>query len=180
MIEEAEVIRRVVDGDVEAFCLLVRRYERPVFSAICNIVLDVHCCEDIAQDVFLTAYRQLDRFDSRRSSFSTWLFTIARNKSINALKKKIPTTVGELPPPIWARTPADDLAEKELFSRLDEVLEQLPTAQKTVFVLAELLGLSHEEVAAIEAVSRGTVRSRLSRARKRLRHLLREYAGEDA
>ena len=180
MTEETEVIRRVVCGEVDAFQLLVRRYERPVFRLIGNLMANRHACEDVAQDVFLTAFRKLPTFDARRSRFSTWLLTIARNKCLNALKKKAPVTCEELPHPLRTRTAYEDLAGKELFEQLDEALDALPTALRTVFVLAELMDLSSEEIAEIERVKVGTVRSRLSRAKAKLRLLLREYAGDEA
>ncbi len=180
MTEETEVIRRVVCGEVDAFQLLVRRYERPVFRLIGNLVANRHACEDVAQDVFLTAFRNLPTFDPRRSRFSTWLLTIARNKCLNALKKKAPSTCAELPHPLRRRTAHDDLVGKELFEQLDEALDALPPALRTVFVLAELMDLSNEEIAQVEGVKVGTVRSRLSRAKAKLRSLLRQYAGDEA
>ena len=95
--EEINIIRSVLDGDTESFRLLVQRYQGPIVGMIRNIIDDHHMCEDIAQDVFFTAYRKLPSFDPGRSSFSTWLFTIARNKSINAAKKKRMVSMGTLP-----------------------------------------------------------------------------------
>lgn len=176
MTEEAEVIRRVVAGEVDRFRFLVERYERPVFRLVRNLVGDPHACEDVAQDVFLTAFHRLSRFDPSRARFSTWLLTIARNKCLNALKKKRPLANGGLAEQASARTPSDDAAEKELFERLDVALEALPLAQRTVFVMAELAGLPYDQIAEIEGVEVGTVRSRISRAKKRLRSLLRPFA----
>ena len=73
-----------------------------------------------------------------------------------------------------ARTPEDDLSEKEAFARLDRALAALPVEQRTAFVLAELEGLSHEEISQIEGVAAGTIRSRLSRAKAELRAHLGE------
>ena len=176
MAEETEVIRRVVDGDLDSFRLLVKRYERPIARLIGNLVADRHQGEDLLQDVFLTAFERLHRFDPQRAAFSTWLFAIARNKCINALKKKRPLPTAEMPAAVRGRTPYDDLAEKELFEQFDAALETLPPAQKIAFVLAEFVGLSCAEISQIEGVGPGTVRSRISRAKERLRSLLRQYA----
>ena len=176
MTDEAEVIRRVVAGDVDRFGLLVERYQPPVFRLIRNLVGNPHTSEDIAQDVFLTAFHRLPDFDPARGSFSTWLMTIARNKCLNALKKKRPAPAGDLPAGACWRTPSDDLAEKELFQRLDEALEALPLGQKTAFVMAELVGLSYEQIARVEGVEVGSIRSRVSRAKQRLRSLLGQFA----
>jgi len=176
MPEEAEVIRRVVEGDVDGFRLLVERYQRPVFLLVRNLVPNPHTCEDIAQDVFLTAFHRLSSFDPARATFLTWLLTIARNKCLNVLKKKTPNPNGEAFERASLRTPPEEAAERELFQRLDEALEGLPPQQRTAFVLAEFMGLSYDQLAGIEGVAVATVRSRVSRAKERLRSLLRPFA----
>lgn len=171
-VKEAVVIHRVLRGDVDSFRLLVERYQGPVIRMIRNITGDSYICEDIAQDVFFTAYKKLGTFDPGRSSFSTWLFTIARNRSINAVKKKSALTVSALPEPVTHNNPSDNLANQELCAELDRVLETLPGRQKRAFVLAELERLSYREIAQIEGVRIGTVKSRINRAKKKLRSVL--------
>jgi RNA polymerase sigma-70 factor, ECF subfamily len=167
--DDQAVIARVLAGDRDAFRVLVARYQRPLFGFIGNLVRDRQEREDLAQEVFLAAYVHLRRFDPRRSAFSTWLYTIARNRCLNGWKKRRPDRRDVLPEPADLRTPDLDLAQEELFRLLDAELEALPVEQKTAFVLAELQELPHEEVAGIEGVKVGTVKSRLSRARARLR-----------
>ncbi|MHC4343628.1 MAG: RNA polymerase sigma factor [Planctomycetota bacterium] len=166
MRQETEVISGVLEGDIEAFRDLVHRYERPVVRMIRNITEDGQYCEDIAQDVFLTAYRKLASFDPARSRFSTWLFTIARNKSLNAMKKKRPLGMAELPEGIESNDPCDSFAEKEFFERLDKELQALPARQRRAFVMAEFEKLSYQQIAQIEGVRLGTVKSRISRAKQ--------------
>ena len=178
MTQEIEVIRRVLEGDIEAFRLVLNRYERPVIRMIGNIIDDRDACEDIAQDVFFTAYKKLSSFDPARSRFSTWLFTIARNKSINVLKKKRAFLMGQMPEKADRANPADNLREKEFFEKLDQVLQRLPAKQKSAFVLAELEGLAYQEIAQIEGVRTGTIKSRINRAKKKLRSALKSFAGE--
>ena len=137
MTQEIEVIRQILEGDIESFRFVLERYEKPVIRMIRNIINNQEFCQDIAQDVFLTAYRKLASFDPARSSFSTWLFTIARNKSINALKKKKAVSMSELPEGSNSHNPYDEAAQKEFFEQLDQVLQTLPTRQKAAFVLAE-------------------------------------------
>lgn len=180
MDEDQDVIRRVLDGDVESFRLLVRRYERPLYRLVRNLVPDDHDGEDIAQDVFLTAYRRLSSYDPAQGAFSTWLFTIARNKCLNALKKRRPVVMDNLPEAPGSRTPEAELSEAEWFRQFDAALDALPFAQKTVFVLAEIQDLSLEEISRIEGVPVGTVKSRLGRAREKLRSLLRPTEQPDA
>jgi RNA polymerase sigma-70 factor, ECF subfamily len=172
--DEAEVIRRVVGGETEAFCLLVDRYQRPVLALAGGLLGNAEAAADVGQDVFLAAYERLGSFDATRSSFITWLLTIARNKCLNALKKKVPACPGTLLERPLVRTPEDELFEKEAFARLDLALALLPVEQRTAFVLAEFEGLSHEEISQIEGVAAGTIRSRLSRAKAELRVQLDE------
>jgi RNA polymerase sigma-70 factor (ECF subfamily) len=176
MSEDLQVIRRVLGGDIEAFRLLVERYQAPLFCLIRNLVPDASDCEDIAQEVFLSAYRHLAAFDPGRATFSTWLWTIARNLSLNAVKKKRPLPLGELPEALDARTPETELCEQELSRQLDAALAALPFEQRTAFVLSEIQGLSYEEIAHIEGINLGTVKSRISRARDKLRCCLRRTA----
>ena len=178
MTQETQVIRQVLEGDIECFRLIVERYERPIARMIRNIINNRESCEDIAQDVFFTAYRKLASFDPARSNFSTWLFTIARNKSINALRKKRPLSMSELPQNSDRHNPSDELAEREFFDELDAGLEALPSAQKRAFVLAEFEELSYEDIAQIEGVRTGTVKSRINRAKKKLAKALKEIRYE--
>ena len=139
MIEENSIIRAVLDGDVESFRLLVQRYQGPVIRMIRNIIDDHHTCEDIAQDVFFTVYKKLSSFDSDRSSFSTWLFTITRNKSLNAIKKKRAFSMSMLPENPDSSALSDSLTQREFFDHLDRVLRNLPARQKTLQARLSLL-----------------------------------------
>ena len=178
MTQETEVIRQVLQGDIESFRLIVERYERPIVRMIRNIINNKETCEDIAQDVFFTAYRKLASFDPARGNFSTWLFTLARNKSINTMRKKRPLSMSELPENSDTNNPSDELAEKEFLDDLDSKLKFLPSAQKRAFVLAEFESLSYAEIAQIEGVRTGTIKSRINRAKKELAKALKEIRYE--
>jgi RNA polymerase sigma-70 factor, ECF subfamily len=175
MDEDAILIQRVVSGDVGAFRPLVERYQRPVLRFIANIAGDRHLSEDIGQEVFLAAYRALGSFNPERSRFVTWLFTIARNRTLTAMQKRQVECVAELPDPPSASGPDDAAERAELYGALDKALAGLPFEQRTAFVLAEFEELTYEEIARVEQTRVGTVRSRISRAREKLRQVLREY-----
>ena len=178
MTHETEIIRRVLEGDIESFRLLLARYEKPVIRMIRNITYDAESCEDIAQEVFMTAYKKLASFDRARSSFSTWLFTIARNKSLNELKRKKTPSISELPEWSNPHNPSDDMAKKEFYGRLDKILQDLPSQQRRAFILAEFEKLSYAEIAQIEGTRLGTIKSRINRAKMKLRTDLEEFAGD--
>jgi RNA polymerase sigma factor (sigma-70 family) len=175
MTEDIEVVRRVLDGDTESFHLLVSKYSNAVVRMIRNITGDSNSCEDIGQEVFLTAYKKLKTFDPARSSLSTWLLTIARNKSINALRKKKPRLMDDLPENISESNPAEDMVQKEFFNWLNKELQALPSKQQRALILAEFEGLSYEKIAQIEGERIGTIKSRINRAKQKLRLTLKEF-----
>jgi RNA polymerase sigma-70 factor (ECF subfamily) len=178
MTQEQEVIRHILEGDIESFRFLLERYERAVVRMIMNITNDRGSSEDITQDVFFTAYRKLASYDPARGDFSTWLFTIARNKSINALRKRRAVSMSELPEQADEHNPSDRLTQKELFAGLDRVLRTLPLTHQRAFVMAEFERLSYEQIAQIEGVRLGTVKSRINRAKTRLRAALEDFKGD--
>ena len=178
MTQETKIIHQVLEGNTESFRFIVEMYERPIARMIRNMINNREFCEDIAQDVFFTAYRKLATFDPARSNFSTWLFTIARNKSINVLRKKRPVSISELPHNSDEHNPSDDLAEREFFAKLDAGLEALPSAQKRAFVFAVFENLPYEEIAQIEGVRTGTIKSRINRAKKNLAKAMKEIRYE--
>ena len=178
MIEDTGIIRAVLEGDTESFRLLVQRYQKPVIRMTANLIKDRHICEDIAQEVFLAAYQKLPSFDPARSSFSTWLFTIAKNKSINAMKKKRVLSVSNPPENPDFSEPADSLLRDELFIELDKAMKSLSPGHRRALVLAEFENLPYEQIAQIEGVRIGTIKSRINRAKHRLRSALEGINGE--
>ena len=178
MSEELRIIRQVINGHADSFKLLVERYQRPVVRMIRNMINDGHLAEDLGQEVFFTAYKKLASFDPARSNFSTWLFTIAKNKSLNALKKKRPLSLGQLPEKADSHNPGDDLGKAEFLAELDEALQALPSKQRTAFIMAAFEELPYEQIAQIEAVRIGTIKSRINRARRKLRSRLAGHSGD--
>jgi len=173
MNDDLDAIERVLADDVESFRRLVDRYQRPLLTLVRNLTPRDTDHEGVAQEVFLAAYRCLASFDPKRAAFSTWLFTIARNRCRNELARRRPIAGVELPESVDLRSPERAASEAELFRQLDAALDDLPFEQRSAFVLAQLQGLSYEEVGRIEGVGVGTVKSRIARAREKLRCLLR-------
>ena len=172
---EAEVIKRVQAGDSEAFAYLVKRYEGALFVLAGNLLSPSHRAEDLVQEVFLSAFQHIRRYDPRRGAFSSWLFRIARNACFNENKKKrevLNPDIEKIPD----RTDLEsDAIRNEVVRQLDRALESLPFEQRVVFILADIQGLSYEEIAEIEGLPLGTVKSRISRARNKLARLLSAY-----
>ena len=177
MPDDLEVIQRVITGDRESFRLLVERHQGSVWRVVTGLLGPGTDAEDAAQDVFMAAYVHLKSFDAGKATFSTWLLTIARNHCINTMKRRRPMHVANLPELAELRTPETVIAKREWFERLDAALDCLPVEQKTAFVLAEIEGLSLEETAQIEDVPLGTVKSRIARAKQKLRAVLKSPEG---
>ena len=168
--DELQIIRRIVDGEIEAFEHLVVHYQDRQLRMIATLLNDERRhAEDLAQIVFVEAFRRLKDFDPARSRFSTWLFMIARSRSLNALQKKSPTLLAELPEQY-----ADTLepGSGDRLRMLDEALHQLPGKQKRAFTLEDL---SYAEAAQIESTTVGTIKSRVSRAREFLKASLNHH-----
>ena len=178
MTEETGIIKAVLEGDTESFRLLVQRYQKPIIKMIANLINDRHICEDIAQEVFLAAYKKLPSFDPARSSFSTWLFTIAKNKSINAMKKRRIPSTGTPPESPDFSEPVDSLILDELFIELDKALKSLSPGHRRALVLSEFENLPYEQIAQIEGVRIGTIKSRINRAKHRLKSALEGIDGD--
>ncbi len=169
MTSDHEAVRRVLRGDSAAYGELVERYQGPLAGFVGNLLPPHEDREGVLQDVFLSAFARLHTYRSERGGFSTWLFTIARNRCLNVLKARRPETRAEVPETTHHVTPDVDAQRAEVFRRLDAGLAALPLEQRSAFVLFELQGCSYADVARIEGVGLGTVKSRIARAREKLR-----------
>lgn len=169
--DDRELVRLVLAGQTGVFRTLVERHQPAVFRFAWGLLADRGEAEDVSQEAFLAAFARLSDFDANRGAFATWLMTIARNRCINRLKRKRSVPLSQ-PDAVEAGPSADPLAQRELAQRLDDALAALPVEQRSAFVLAEIEGLPYSEIARIERTSLGTVKSRIHRAKQRLRSLL--------
>ncbi len=173
--EDERVVEQILRGNRQAFRLLVLRYERPLFRFLRLLGFDATSCEDLAQQTFLAAFRALADFDASRGRFSTWLFTIAKRHAAHERERahrRYETAFGEAPEAISRNTapdPAEAASLSQLVRSLDAALGSLPEELRSTFLLSQIQELSLEEVAAVEECAVGTVKSRIFRARERLR-----------
>ena len=175
---EDQIIASVLAGQTNEFRLVVDLYRQPVFRFARNLIGDEHDAEDITQDVFLAAFDHLRSYNSNRAPLLTWLFTITRNRCVNYLKRKRPLVDGNVVANVQTAANNDASARNEFWSRLDEALNALPIEQKSAFVLAEIEGLPYADIARIEQTTLGTVKSRINRAKQRLRAVMAKTLGE--
>ena len=175
--EDRELVRRVLAERTDDFRVLVDRHKQSIFRFALRLLGNWEEAEDVTQDTFLAAFANLSGYHSSRAAFSTWLFTIARNRCINLLKQRRPIAVNELDS-IATVTPTDSILSQELSQHLDRALAALPVEQRSAFVLAEIEELPYAEIARIERTSLGTVKSRIHRAKQRLQSLLEPVVRE--
>lgn len=180
--QDAELIQEALDGSQEAHRQLVLRYQRPVWGLLQRMVRDRMLAEDLAQEVFVKAFRALGTFDQSRK-FSSWLFKIAHNVAIDHLRRKQLDTVAlETPdgepdllavvPDRDAESPDSALQRQDLAKDLEASLERLRPEYREVVLLRFHEGLSYEEIAAVTDLPLGTVKTHLFRARKAMARFL--------
>jgi RNA polymerase sigma-70 factor (ECF subfamily) len=185
---EGDLVRLARGGDLGAYDELVRRYQERIYATIYHMTSNHEDANDIAQDSFIKAYQALKTFKGG-SSFYTWLYRIAVNKTINFLKQRKNRHHfslndidfnAENDPDLVAlvsdKTPLRNVGLAELQKKLNEALHKLSEPHRMVVVLHDVQGLSHEDIAEIMDCNMGTVRSRLFYARQQLQSYLAEYA----
>lgn len=179
--DEQTIIRRIRNGEVAAYAQLVRKYHRPLLSFIFRLVGDASLAEDIGQEVFLKAYQELPAFEPERGvPFAAWLFIIARNRSISELRKRgrwrtVPEEhLQHLPAP--GRSPEEAMINREELAALAATVADLPEPFRAT-ILMSLQGASLAEIAARCEVAPATVKTRLFRAREKIKLMLKEYWG---
>ena len=182
--DEAKLVAGAKSGDATSFTELVRRYERKIFRLANNITQNREDAEDAMQEAFLKAYTNLDKFQGD-SRFYTWLVRIAVNEALMKLRKRRPNQFsldepkeGEsddlMPREIadWGPSPEQRFARTQMNEILTGAIEKLDPDFRIVFVLRDIEELSTEETARLLGLSIPAVKSRLLRARLRLRQRL--------
>ena len=177
---DSELIGRAATGDKDAFGAIFERYQHVVYRFARAMTGRSHAAEDVTQEVFVILIRELSRYVPERSSFSTYLYGIARNLSRDrARRERRFFSLDDLRPRSAASAAAGDpferIADAQLDAAVRNALALLPMRYREAVILCDLHGLSYAEVAAVLGASIGAVRSRLHRGRRMLRIRLQRF-----
>lgn len=167
---EAHLIRQASDGDGQAIRALYERYSPRIFAVVRRIAGDDDLAQDYAQEAWIRAIRALPTFrgDAR---FSTWLHRIAVNSALQALRRADTRESREAPMPETLAV-APDVGDALLGRRLENALDQIPGRMRTVLILHDVEGYTHDEIGELMGVAPGTSKSQLFKARAKMRDLL--------
>jgi len=184
--DDEDLVRAAQAGDLDAFNILVQRHERPVFNVALRLLRDVGLAEDATQDTFIRAWQNIRTFQT--GSVRSWLYKIATNRAYDMLRASARRPAGSLEAeiveiePIWTsggqdeESPDAHALRRELSIYLERALTALPDDQRMVVLLVDVQGLDYHEVAEAMGIALGTVKSRLSRARAKIRQALADDA----
>jgi RNA polymerase sigma-70 factor (ECF subfamily) len=165
-LDDRKAIERVLKGDIDAFNVLVRQWEKPIYNFILRMIGDRDEAMDLCQDSFMKAYKELATLKDL-DRFSSWLYRIAHNACYSRLRKDIGKTFVELDPETQGdHTPAENRIAVET------ALQHLPEDQREVVVLKIFHSLKFEEIAVIQGAPISTVKSRLYMGFEKLRSIL--------
>jgi RNA polymerase sigma-70 factor (ECF subfamily) len=182
---DERLVELALDGDEEAFCTLVRRYQRRLTAFLSQLVGDLELARELTQESFVRAWSALNRFNPRYR-FSTWLFRIAHNLGIDHLRRRRLQTVSlyrtdqdggevELAVANLAKDPLGHLENRVLASELRRVIEGLRPEYRELVLLRHFAGLSYQEIADFKDMPLGTVKNKLFRAHSVLRKALAAF-----
>jgi RNA polymerase sigma-70 factor (ECF subfamily) len=193
--DDRDLVRRVQEGDREAFRALYTRYHRRAYAVAYGVVKNKQDALDVVQDGFIKVHKHIDKFQGT-SSFYTWLYRIIMNLAIDHVRRRrnakgleYDDRVGRdedeiagtssLLPRILDSNPGKTVIRRELLDRIQAALDELPEYHRAVILLREVEGLSYEEMAQVLDVPKGTIMSRLFHARKKMQAVLSDYMEGD-
>ena len=185
--EDFELVQRAQREDVRAYDELIRRYQERIYATVYHMTSNHEDANDLTQETFIKAYRALKLFKGD-SSFYTWIYRIAVNKTINFFKQRknrMHMSLDDMDlnaehdPDLLSlmseKTPERDLNLAELQNKLNEAMQRLSEQHRMVVTLYDIQGVSHEEIGKMMNCNVGTVRSRLFYARQQLQAYLSDY-----
>ena len=185
--EDEALVRRTQKGDSSAFDVLVGRYKERLYATVYHMTSNHEDANDLVQETFIKAYKSLRSFRGQ-SSFYTWVYRIAVNRTINFIKRRknrsqyslddMDSSVQTDPDLVELMshvTPRREVGLMELQQKLNEALQQLSESHRAVVAMHDIQGMTHADIARVMKCSEGTVRSRLFYARQQLQGLLSDY-----
>lgn len=173
-----ETIARLARGDQMAFRAFIAKHEKMVFALLSRMLGRGADVEDLAQETFLRAFRAMASFDPNGSAkLSTWLLTIAARLALDTMKRRRTSDahIASMEDPATTASPEMDHARRQLGHAIEHAANALPDDQRAAFVLAEYHGLSMSEIADALDVNESTAKTRLFRAREKMREALAEW-----
>ncbi|HBX70322.1 MAG TPA: RNA polymerase subunit sigma-24 [Chloroflexi bacterium] len=184
--DEISLIRDAQQGDLEAFNRLILAYQEMVYNQAYRVIGETDAAEDATQEAFISAYRKLDSY--RGGSFKAWLLRIVTNACYDELRRRKRRPVTPLEPtddydeeiesPHWIADPGESPEEFALRTELSEAIQRcldtLSDDFRTVVILVDIQGMDYTEASEVMGTPLGTIKSRLARARRGLRHCLRD------
>lgn len=182
MYSDKELVDKILEGNRNAFALLVKKYERLVFHIVNRVVSDDEATKDLSQDVFIKVYLKLEdfKFDAK---LSTWIATIAYRNALNYLKKTKNESISHAEDPATCNVAADASPHKELETKdiqqyVHKLIDKLPVQYKTVLTLYHLNEFNYKEIYEITGWPEGTVKNYLFRARNLLKESMKKKLGK--
>ena len=185
--EDEALVRRTQNGENAAFDVLVERYKERLYATVYHMTSNHEDANDLVQDTFIKAYKSLRGFRGQ-SSFYTWVYRIAVNRTINFIKRRknrsqyslddLDSSIQTDPDLVELMshvTPRREVALTELQQKLNEALQRLSEPHRAVVAMHDIQGMTHADIARVMKCSEGTVRSRLFYARQQLQGLLSDY-----
>ncbi len=185
--DDEALVARVQRGEAAAFDELVRRYKERLYATVYHMTSNHEDANDLVQDAFIKAFKSIGSF-KRQSSFYTWVYRIAVNRTINFLKRRknrnhfslddVDGSIQTDPDFVELMshvTPRREVGLTELQGRLNEALQKLSEPHRAVVTMHDIQGMTHADIAKVMNCSEGTVRSRLFYARQQLQGLLSDY-----
>ena len=186
-LDDRALVSRILEGDRDRFTELVKRYEKRVVNYVYRITHRYEEAHDLAQEIFVKVFMALDRYDPKYQ-FSTWLFRIAQNTAIDALRKKSVVEVPIAKPATQTDEESKDrefadtgvspyraLKNKQLAGAIDKAVLELPPDYRELIQLRHFAELSYEEIASMKKLPLGTVKNKLFRARNMLKETLEGF-----
>jgi RNA polymerase sigma-70 factor, ECF subfamily len=169
MLEATNLLAKIADGDRIALSQLYDRYSRIIYAIAWKSLNSVEDCEEVVLEVFAQVWRIADRFDTEKGTPEQWIFTLARSRILDRLRKiqrlhKVNTVIAAETEIVFPTLSVDPLESVEIAERQQQVLaalRQIPSEQRQVIEMAYYQGLTHTEIAAATGLSLGTVKTRL-------------------